>query len=262
MVLGLSNEGTGGRSFVRLALLVVAFLTVLSLPGLYYATIASHGIEMSHVLRELNLNSASLTVPPNQDLDGMSSLYGSGIGLVPQTLDSNRSLVTVVVCTKSKNNWRFVNETSLHGILIPSVEKTVTVREIKKYRLEFVVAFDEGDTFWEKTANRQEVADESIFPISFLSIPKNPKRPFQIPFNQLCRAAYDYGADYIVRVNDDSEFKTMNWMSQSIGRLSRFRPPNLGVVGPTCRQGNTQVRKRFGRRDFQIPSCQQLCGVN
>lgn len=59
-------------------------------------------------------------------------------------------------------------------------------------------------------------------------------------FNFLMRAAFDDGADYLCRVNDDTEFITP-WAAQSIEILLGFEPPNVGVVGPICNEGNTQI---------------------
>jgi hypothetical protein len=67
-------------------------------------------------------------------------------------------------------------------------------------------------------------------------------RPHHIPFNVVCRAAYEYGADYIVRINDDTEFLTEGWISRAIQTLESLpAPQRLGVVGPTCDQGNVNI---------------------
>eukprot|EP00977_Amphora_coffeiformis_P006424 scaffold1369_cov163-Amphora_coffeaeformis.AAC.3 len=167
--------------------------------------------------------------------------YNSNTVMTHPSMGRLKPLLAVVACTRSKGDWRHINSTSLHSLLIPSIEKTVTVRELRQYRIEFVIGFDKGDPFWEQETNRKHLSEGSLLPINFVSIPKKKHRPHQIPFNQLCRAAYDYGADYIVRVNDDSEFVTTNWITHSVQRLQAYSPPNVGVVGPTCKQGNTAI---------------------
>jgi hypothetical protein len=52
---------------------------------------------------------------------------------------------------------------------------------------------------------------------------------------------YKDGAEYWYRVNDDTEFVTPNWIKDFNAQLAAFDPPNLGAVGPTCRQGNTGI---------------------
>ncbi|KAL3923600.1 MAG: hypothetical protein SGARI_006185 [Bacillariaceae sp.] len=75
--------------------------------------------------------------------------------------------------------------------------------------------------------------------INFLELRK--LRQAQIPFNAACRAAYEVGADYIVRINDDTEFLTSGWITKGIQALQQFRPHYLGVVGPKCDQGNVEI---------------------
>jgi hypothetical protein len=150
-------------------------------------------------------------------------------------------VVAIVACTKSKNDWKSINVTTLHNILIPSIERTVTPSEKKHVRVDLVVGFDDNDPFWNDPRNRKELQASTHVPISFVSVPKQPSRPFRIPFNEVCRATYEYGADFIARVNDDSEFITPGWITKGVKRLSQYNPPWVGVVGPTCRQGNTKI---------------------
>lgn len=263
MRLGRTESGGGSeRRILRSALFVVGALALLSLPSIYFSTHVSRGADIADILHALSLdyhnNATTATTnnsetqsfgrqqEPDQARDGSVEQLqlrpaGAVSGVTPH--DREKPLVAVVVCTKSSKDWLSVSQTSLHTLLIPSVEKTVTVHDLRKYRIEFVIGFDQGDEFWEQEDHRAELSGESLFPISFVSIPKDPNRPHKIPFNQLCRSAYEYGADYIVRVNDDSEFKTPDFISKSVSRLLKFDPPNVGVVGPTCKQGNTEVRE-------------------
>jgi hypothetical protein len=56
-------------------------------------------------------------------------------------------------------------------------------------------------------------------------------------------AAYKEGADYVLRINDDTQLPSRkDWVEAFIDDLRSRRPvPNLGVVGPLCKQGNTLV---------------------
>ena len=47
--------------------------------------------------------------------------------------------------------------------------------------------------------------------------------------------------DYLVRINDDTEFNTRNWTTIGISKLLSYKPPNIGVVGPFCPEGNTNI---------------------
>ena len=53
------------------------------------------------------------------------------------------------------------------------------------------------------------------------------------------RAYLEEGADYVLRVNDDTQLLTCWWVELLIGALQQ--QGNLGVVGPTCLDGNQEI---------------------
>jgi len=48
-------------------------------------------------------------------------------------------------------------------------------------------------------------------------------------------------ADFIYRVNDDTEFKADEWTSKFVKALKGMGAPAYGVVGPSCPQGNRAI---------------------
>jgi GT2 family glycosyltransferase len=59
--------------------------------------------------------------------------------------------------------------------------------------------------------------------------------------NCAVKAAYDDGASYWYRLNDDTIMVTPNWLKDLPAALAQFKPPNIGIVGPICKQGNTAI---------------------
>ncbi|KAL4226496.1 hypothetical protein ACF0H5_014481 [Mactra antiquata] len=55
--------------------------------------------------------------------------------------------------------------------------------------------------------------------------------------NTIAEKAVQDGADYLMRVNDDTQFDSSNWTSLCIESLQKNEPPNIGVVGPLCKNG-------------------------
>ena len=151
----------------------------------------------------------------------------------------NRPFIAIAVCTRSKSTWRSVDQASFHQLLLPSIPRTITEKEFQDYRVEVVIVFDTGDTFWENDENRQAMQDSTTIPLNWIAIPKRKKN--RIPMNELCRAAYEHGADYIVRINDDTEFVSEGWITLATEKLQSFTPPNVGAVGPTCHEGNDSI---------------------
>ncbi len=64
------------------------------------------------------------------------------------------------------------------------------------------------------------------------------KKPGPV-FNDIARMAYSRGADYVYRVNDDSEFLSP-WAYKFVRTLQGMGSP-YGVVGPWCNQSNTKI---------------------
>ena len=64
------------------------------------------------------------------------------------------------------------------------------------------------------------------------------KKPGPV-FIAMARAAYELNAQYFYRVNDDTEFVS-HWPSIFVKALHTLSPP-VGVVGPTCNQGNQKI---------------------
>lgn len=172
--------------------------------------------------------------------------FGGSGGFRPD----NAPFVAIVACTKSGDDEpaKFMEQK-----LLTSIYKTVTMEERAQYRVELILGYDHDDEYWRQEINHhlspKNSAGSVIFedhepiPVSYVSIRKDPTgdRPNRIPFNELCQAALDYGATFIVRMNDDSEFATTGWITAATSALKSFSPPNVGVVGPTCKQGNQQI---------------------
>ena len=59
--------------------------------------------------------------------------------------------------------------------------------------------------------------------------------------NDAMMAAYMDNMAYYYRVNDDTVMETTSWTERMIEQLLRYNPPNVGVVGPWFRDGNTAI---------------------
>jgi hypothetical protein len=182
------------------------------------------------------------SVAANVTTSGKSTdvMIAGHLGRADESTPKAVAFVVIVSCIKSKESWKSINDTGLHTSLLPSIRKFLTDEEWKHYRIEVLLVLDKGDSFWENTDNRLQIIRSSHdIPVSFISVVNN--KAHHIPFNEACRAAYEYGADYIVRVNDDSEFVSQGWITKAIHVLASYEPPNVGVVGPHCSQGNRKI---------------------
>ncbi len=64
------------------------------------------------------------------------------------------------------------------------------------------------------------------------------KKPGPV-FLEMARAAYQGGANYFYRINDDTEL-TVNWAAAFVKALHSLPRPH-GALGPTCSQGNAKI---------------------
>ncbi len=73
--------------------------------------------------------------------------------------------------------------------------------------------------------------------------------------NYVTQRAYEQGADWFMRVNDDTEFFNNHWSSAFVNELQSFRPiPGLGVTGPwdDYQKGKLLTHSMVGRLHFDV----------
>ena len=114
---------------------------------------------------------------------------------------------------------------SLKKIALPSISVTMDT----KYQYAVYIAIDEDDYL----VNAQRFC--------FVKVIVVKGGTFTDAINEIAEVAYDDNMTYFVRINDDTRFITQNWTSVGIKTLLEFKPQNVGVVGPTCEEGNKKI---------------------
>ena len=111
-----------------------------------------------------------------------------------------------------------------------------------------LLGFNDDDAFWLERAESLKQHSPNFLHIihAFMPLPIVVREGRSVTSminitNTLVQNAYSKGAEYIVRVNDDTEFVSKGWLTKAIQTLRSYNPPNVGVVGPLCRQGNTGI---------------------
>jgi hypothetical protein len=135
--------------------------------------------------------------------------------------------VAIVTCISTRRG-----RSAMMSILGPSILRSLD----RRIAYSLYIGMDTGDTFRHAAELRRLVHPVQVHIRHFAQ--RTPKR---IPWNDILRAAWQDGNEYAMRVNDDTEFVGRNWTRRAIDRLQAFRPPNVGVVGPTCMQGNSRI---------------------
>jgi FkbM family methyltransferase len=119
-------------------------------------------------------------------------------------------------------------DSSLQTLLIPSIERYVTKEELDAWDVRLYLGIDHDDVFWLEHHERFEHPSWLTIDRGFYETPNH-----NVPFNEMMQHAYEDGAEYLVRINDDTEFVTKGWITQGVATLRGFDPPNVGVVGAT-----------------------------
>eukprot|EP01046_Picozoa_sp_COSAG06_P017126 COSAG06_NODE_1153_length_10481_cov_1445.985070_7_plen_160_part_01 len=113
----------------------------------------------------------------------------------------------------------------MQTLLLPSIARTVTDAERRNIEMRVYLAVDSDDVWWQDHAGN--LRSEPWLPVHTLTFEKKGKR---IPFNEAAAQAYEHGADYITRLNDDTEMISPGWVTLGMNKLRQNS--NVGVVGP------------------------------
>jgi len=109
-----------------------------------------------------------------------------------------------------------------------------------QYNITVLLGLDSNDTLWETQWHTFEKESMNKYGLTVRMITYPSHGRGMLPFNSIMRDAFNADAQYMVRVDDDAQFKTQGWIELGITQLQTFSPPNLGVVRPTCHEGNTK----------------------
>lgn len=152
---------------------------------------------------------------------------------------SPRVKICVCALTRSKPTWKTLDDSRVMKNVIASTHRT-TAMEWGQFEVQILLGADADDTFWQRHADalKRQALGQYGLQVTFKFYQKYANF---LPFNDLMRDGYLTGSEYLVRINDDTEFTSNGWVSLGVRTLQGFQPPNVGVVGPTCAQGNTKI---------------------
>lgn len=166
----------------------------------------------------------------------------------------NGSEPLIAVCcgttTRTKEGWikhvsPDLSTLALFKHLMPSLGQSLECG----FRYTIVVGYDEGDKWWD-LRNGARLAAEWFDKFRKTRVRKNidvnleltrvsntVRKPGPV-FAAITMRAYELGADFIYRVNDDTELAAP-WATKFAQALTALN--NIGVVGPYCKQGNRRI---------------------
>lgn len=133
-------------------------------------------------------------------------------------------LVCVLMATTSRNRFDAL------VLSVPSLPRTLE----RNFNYELWIGLDKGETI-------QPGLAQLAYPVPIHVVEvHNPLRKPGPVFNNISAAAVESGCEYLYRINDDTELLGQ-WTSKFVKALQGFDPPNVGIVGPTCHEGNSAI---------------------
>lgn len=159
--------------------------------------------------------------------------------MTPSVAEPENNITTTKVCVLTATTSRVQPDSPplpLSAYCIPSLLKTIE----PGFEYALMVGYDSDDLYFDDPTHREEL-NKLAQPVPLLWYAyDNPKRKPGPIFNNISAQAVLEGCDYLYRINDDTEMQG-KWTSEFIRVLTSFEPANVGVVGPTCDQGNTAI---------------------
>jgi hypothetical protein len=138
-----------------------------------------------------------------------------------------------------------MEDTFLFQYPLRSFSATTDRDDRNNFTHRILVGYDTGDRLLDNQttlAALHQWAARHLLPNAALTthpIPNPSNKPGPV-MNHLSRKAHATGCDFLYRINDDTQLITP-WTHAFVSTLASFSPPNVGVVGPTCHEGNTAI---------------------
>tara|TARA_B100001758_G_scaffold247914_1_gene268472 strand:- start:9784 stop:12132 length:2349 start_codon:yes stop_codon:yes gene_type:complete len=211
---------------------VIVALVMISLVGLCAIYDVNHMLTVisSMVPFRRKLNSTPQTTPPPVHIS------------LPVKPARRKTSVAICALSKSKPGWQYIHDSSVYKLFLAGIHRT-TKKDLDEYSIQVHIGVDTTDPFWSKYDNYHALILASARDFNLrVAVHHYPKKHRDhLPMNELMRDAARTGAEYLVRLNDDSEITSMAWLPLAVHRLLAYDPPNVGVVGPVCREGKTSI---------------------
>ena len=151
---------------------------------------------------------------------------------------ANELKIAICTLSKSRKTWKNVRTTPFYYLFMQSIHNT-TRYDWKDYKITLHVGVDSDDEFWVQF--QQSFVEIAALDFGLTLIVHNYAKQRRLPFNELMHDAAHTGVDFLVRLNDDTEILTIGWIRHAVKQLESFTPRYVGVVGPFCSQGKTEI---------------------
>eukprot|EP00930_Biecheleria_cincta_P101437 TRINITY_DN93095_c0_g1_i1.p1 TRINITY_DN93095_c0_g1~~TRINITY_DN93095_c0_g1_i1.p1 ORF type:complete len:335 (+),score=36.88 TRINITY_DN93095_c0_g1_i1:94-1098(+) len=161
---------------------------------------------------------------------------------------SNRTVIAICMSTTSRAQGS--TSPAMFSVMLPSLKASLTGAP-DDVELWVYINVDEGDPLFNAPGKKTSILEQANHILSGVTVPiktvavvtpryLNFMHKPGPAFNFVLKAAYEDGADYLYRVNDDTQFDGP-WIQSALSNLQRLVPANVGMTGPWCPEGKTSI---------------------
>lgn len=262
-----------GRAFYQCMFLAWALVAALNLGLLLYRDIlgphlfqrqqpSAGSVQQAHEFSAICCD--IVTALKEEDVAATKATHKtSSSPCTPPSLGLDWIHLPISATSRNLKDIRRVGDLPLLKYLLRSLALTA---EPHRFRYDIGIGADQGDawldnaahilaiiTWWNQTWRRSwpELCTPPLWFVTY----DNSKSRNVWAVNYISQRAYEQGADWFLRVNDDTVFSKTNWSSAMVQELQSFRPiSGLGVTGPydAYSQRDLLTHSMVGRLHFQV----------
>lgn len=165
--------------------------------------------------------------------------------------DNKYKIALLILATsKDRNNWSNIKDTYLYNMTL----KTFLYTHNTEFNYILYIGIDSGDRIFDDTNQQEEILRFSkAFPhieFCFIVIKNINKGHVTKMWNILFKEAYNIKCDYFYQCGDDIEFKTKNWIKDSILKLKEHN--DIGLTGPINNNNRILTQAFVSRKHMEI----------
>jgi len=169
-------------------------------------------------------------------------------------MEENKTKIGFLILATSNNrdNWISIKDSYLYNLTLKSSLLTIN----REHKYIYYIGIDKNDRIFDKkTAQNEILKFQNVFKhitIEFIVYDNNkiPKGYATLMWNVLFEKAYNDGCDYFYQCGDDMEFKTKNWINDSINMLKSKN--NIGLTGPINNNNRILTQSFVSRKHMEI----------
>lgn len=163
---------------------------------------------------------------------------------------SHKIAILIPSTSKGRLEWSNIKDTYLYNLTTKTFLQTCN----KEHIYTFYIGIDDDDRIYSKTAEQEELKRFSLvfkhINFKFISMSGIKKGHLTVMWNRLFKKAYDDGYDYFYQTGDDINFKTNNWVNDSINILKQHN--DIGLSGPVNNNNRILTQGMVSRKHMDI----------